>query len=275
MSSSSNNEFVTAIRPCPFSGASGEALQLLGPVGVTQGGEFSSNNFSLVYCEKSDLVFLNPLPTDKDFEVMYSAEQFSSEEYVDPGRIESMMQYYGGCINHHFNLERADTFRLLEVGAGMAWVSRALKGIRADALTRAQDISRECKNKCAWVDEYFVGSVEDFCYATSERFNAISLTHVIEHLPDPVRTLKTLTGVLAPGGVIFVTAPGRPRNWQPSQGLAPWLAYSYLHVPAHITYFSETSLQMAAQMAGLRLTFWDGSHDNGQAFEAVLSPANG
>jgi hypothetical protein len=53
------------------------------------------------------------------------------------------------------------------------------------------------------MDGYFVGSVGDFCYATSERFNAISLTHV----------------------------------------------------PAHITYFSETSLQMAPQIAGLRLTF--------------------
>ena len=53
----------------------------------------------------------------------------------------------------------------------------------------------------------------------------------------------------------------------------PWLDYSYLHVPAHITYFSETSLQMAASQAGLSLAYWDETQDKHQAFEAVLSPA--
>jgi hypothetical protein len=271
MNLDSITEHETAIRPCPFSGTFGDSLQHLGAVGITQSGDFSCRSFSLVYCEKSDLVYLSPLPQEKDFETMYSAEQFDSDEYVDPQRIESMMQYYGGCINNHFKLEQADPFRLLEVGAGMAWVSRALKGIAPESTTQAQDISPECKNMCEWVDDYFVGPVEQLCSQNQERFHAISLTHVIEHLPDPVNTLKTLAGMLEPGGLIFVTAPGRPKNWSPEQGLGPWLDYSYLHVPAHITYFSETSLKMAANMAGLKLTFWDGSHDDGQAFEAILS----
>jgi len=267
------NWFQPAIRPCPFSGAGGDALQSLGPVAINQTGDYSIGNFSLVYCASSDVVYLNPLPRAWDFEAMYSAEQFDSAEYVDPQRIDAMMEYYGDCINRHFSLEQAVQFRLLEVGAGMSWVSRALKGIRPDATTRAQDISPECKDACEWVDEYFVGSVEKFCAQNRERFHAISLTHVIEHLPDPVGTLKILAGTLEPEGLIFVTAPGRPKGWLPEQGLGPWLDYSYLHVPAHITYFSETSLRMAAHKAGLRLTFWDGGHDDGQAFEAVLSPA--
>lgn len=274
MTSDPNSEFAPALRPCPFSGAHGNSLQYLGPVPITQVGDFSCDNFSLVYCEKSAVVYLSPLPQEEDFEAMYSAGQFDSEEYVDPQRIELMMQYYGNCINHHFNLEQTGPFRLFEVGAGMAWVSRALKGIRPESITRAQDISPECKDACEWVDDYFVGPVEKFCDQNRERFHAISLTHVIEHLPDPVSTLKILAGTLEPGGLIFVTAPGRPKGWLPEQGLGPWLNYSYLHVPAHITYFSETSLQMAANMAGLKLTFWDGSHDDGQAFEAILSPAN-
>ena len=275
MTIATNSEPENTLRPCPFSGADGDALRSLGPVAITQPGEFSSSDFSLVYCENSDLVYLNPLPQAKDFEVMYSAGQFDSDEYVDPQRIESMMQYYGGCIKNHFNLQQTGPFRLLEVGAGMAWVSRALKGIEPSSVTRAQDISPECKDVCDWVDDYFVGPVEAFSEQTRERFHAISLTHVIEHLPDPVSTLKILSGLLEPDGLIFVTAPGRPKDWSPEQGLGPWLDYSYLHVPAHITYFSETSLQMAAQKAGLRLTFWDGNHDDGQAFEAILSPAHG
>ena len=274
MTLNSNSEHETVIRPCPFSGAKGEALQHLGPVSATQSGDFSSSNFSLIYCAESDLVYLNPLPKEGDFAAMYSAGQFDSAEYVDPQRIESMMEYYGGCIDHHFNLQQTGPFRLLEVGAGMAWVSRALKSISPGSITRAQDISSECKDACEWVDDYFVGTVEQFSTKSQERFHAISLTHVIEHLPDPVSTLKTLAGMLEPDGLIFVTAPGRPKDWLPQLGLAPWLDYSYLHVPAHITYFSEKSLQLAAHVAGLKLTYWDGSHDDGQAFEAILSPTN-
>ncbi len=270
-----SNSFNPELRPCPVSGSRGKALQCLGPVAVTQGGAYSSSNFNLVYCEKADVVYLDPLPDARDFEVMYGAGQFASAEYTDPHRVESMLQYYGSCIERHFNLRQGERFRLLEVGAGLSWVSRAMKNINQDSTTFAQDISAECKDVCAWVDEYFVGSLEDFCAQHPERYDAISMTHVIEHVPDPLDTLKILAGMLAPDGVIFVTAPARPTGWLPEQGLEPWLNYAYLHVPAHITYFSETSLRLAAEQAGLSLRYWDGSHESGQAFESVLSPACG
>ena len=261
------------LRACPFSGASGSSLQSLGPVAVTQPGNFSSDEFRLVYCQKADVVYLDPLPIDQDFETMYSMGQFGSSEYVDPDRIDAMMEYYSECINQHFKLCQYDQFRLLEVGAGMAWVSKALKSIDPESLTQGQDVSPECMNVCKWVDDYFLGTVEEFSRQSQAKFQAISLTHVIEHLPDPVGTLKVLATMLDRDGVMLVTAPWRPKGWSPDQGLEPWLNYSYLHVPAHITYFSETSLQMAARQAGLSLAFWDASMDDHQAFEAVLSPA--
>ena len=261
------------LRACPFSGASGNSLQSLGSVAVTQPGSFSSDEFRLVYCRKADVVYLDPIPIEQDFETMYSMGQFGSSEYVDPERVDLMMEYYSGCINRHFKLCQFDQFRLLEVGAGMAWVSKALKSIKPESLTQGQDISPECVDVCEWVDHYFLGTVEEFSRQSQVRFQAISLTHVIEHLPDPVGTLKVLATMLDRDGVMLVTAPWRPKGWSPDQGLELWLDYSYLHVPAHITYFSETSLQMAARQAGLSLAFWDASMDDHQAFEAVLSPA--
>lgn len=261
------------LRACPFSGASGSSLKNLGTVAVTQPGSYSSDEFKLVYCQEADVVYLDPLPNDQDIETMYSMEQFGSSEYVDPVRIDAMMDYYSGCINQHFKLGQFGQFRLLEVGAGMAWVSKSLKSIKPEALTQGQDVSPECIDKCDWVDDYFLGTVEEFSRQSQARFQAISLTHVIEHLPDPVGTLKVLAAMLDSDGVMLVTAPWRPMGWSPDQGLEPWLEYSYLHVPAHITYFSETSLQMAASQAGLTLAFWDETQDNHQAFEAVLSSA--
>ncbi len=261
------------LRACPFSGASGNSLQSLGSVAVTQPGSYSSDEFRLVYCREADVVYLDPLPIGQDFETMYSMGQFDSSAYVDPERIDAMMEYYSGCIERHFKLCRFDRFRLLEVGAGMAWVSKSLTSIKPESQTQGQDVSPECIDVCEWVDDYFLGTVEEFSRQSQARFQAISLTHVIEHLPDPVGTLKVLAAMLDSDGVMLVTAPWRPMGWSPDQGLEAWLEYSYLHVPAHITYFSETSLRMAASQAGLSLAYWDETQDKHQAFEAVLSPA--
>lgn len=267
--------FQPRMRKCPVSGVSGLRLQNLGAVAVTQQVSLSRDTFNLVYSAKADLVYLDPLPEEQDFELMYSAVQFDSDEYSDPARIESMMDYYSKCIERHFQLDlhqsqSSEPFKMLEVGAGMSWVSRALKSIEPEARTQAQDISPECLEKCEWVDDYFHGTIEALNQQKPTSYNAISLTHVIEHVPDPVKTLKTLASMLAINGVILLTAPSRPKGWMPESGLQLWLDYSYLHVPAHITYFSETALRMAAEKAGLVLKHWDGSHDDHQAFEATL-----
>jgi hypothetical protein len=258
------------IRPCPVCGDHGRKLRVLGEVPQTQDGNYSSKEFRLALCRRSDLVYLDPLPTEDDFNIMYGMGQFDSSEYTEEERVASMMEYYSHCIKQHFAGSNEESFTLLEIGAGMAWVSKALKQINASASTLAQDISDECASRCDWVDKYFIGSVDEFCQSRSQKINAISLTHVIEHLPDPVATLKTLASMLEAGGSILVTAPLRPTGWKPKQGIGPWLEYSYLHVPAHINYFSQTSLTEAAEQAGLVVSHWDGSSEDSQAFEAVL-----
>jgi len=97
---------------------------------------------------------------------------------------------------------------------------------------------------------------------------------VIEHLVDPQAMLLKLAPRLSPDGRMLITAPYRPSGWQPTQGLAPWLAYSYLHVPAHVSYLSRRWFELTAARAGLELLHWDASSEDGQAFEVVLGPAD-
>lgn len=66
-------------------------------------------------------------------------------------------------------------------------------------------------------------------------FQLASMTHVIEHLTDPKDMLHRIAKRLVPGGKLFITAPFRPIKWRPGDGIKPWLNYSYLHVPAHVS----------------------------------------
>jgi len=243
-------------------------LQDLGELAPTHPGAFHVSNFNLTYCPKCDSVYLEPAPTTNDLHVLYvDSVQFSSEHYTSPEQVEKMLAYYGGALRGH-NLLPQSHSRVLEIGAGFAWVSRAAKDIDPTSVTVAQDLSEECATRCEWVDHYHVCPLDSMPPENS--FDLISMTHVIEHLVDPKAVLKLLCSRLKKHGKLFITAPHRPKGWSPKQGIEPWKEYSYLHVPAHVTYFSLKWFELMAPQLGIRILHWDASHDDHQAFELVL-----
>jgi SAM-dependent methyltransferase len=244
-----------------------QAASTLGTVDVTHDGNFTTRNYSLVLCRACDVVYLDPLPSAADLKLLYEdSKQFTDAHYTAPEQVEKILNYYRGCLRSRDLLPRADS-RVLEVGAGLAWVSRASKEASARTVTVAQDVSAECASACPWVDQYFVGNLDQL--PASAPFDLASLTHVIEHLADPARMLRTLGRLIAPGGKVFVTAPFRPTGWRAELGIEPWRHYSYLHVPAHITYFSRRWFEHNAAPE-FRIVHWSDVHEDGQAFELVL-----
>lgn len=80
-------------------------------------------------------------------------------------------------------------------------------------------------------------------------FDVIVLSHVIEHLPDPVKTLAELRSLLRPNGQLIITTPN-------VRGLGSKIFRGYwrgLEPPRHFNVFSTTSLQKALTIAGFRV----------------------
>lgn len=244
-------------------------LRALGSVAPTHHGRFDSAHFALVHCARCDVVYLDPAPTAHDLHVLYEeSEQFSDAHYTEPAQVAKILDYYGDAVTR-LELLPPDGGRVLEVGAGLAWVSRACKQLAAAVETVAQDVSTECADACTWVDRYHVGPVSSL--PVDGDFALASMTHVIEHLVDPAAMLGEIASRLAPRGKLFVTAPYRPSGWCADDGIAKWMEYSYLHVPAHVTYFSRAWFDLVAPRHGLAVAHWDASHEDGQAFELVLA----
>ncbi len=80
-------------------------------------------------------------------------------------------------------------------------------------------------------------------------FDAVTMHHVIEHVPDPVATLRECRRVVRPGGRVVVVTPNVEslghRHFQES-----WLG---LDVPRHFHVFSKRALGLIAEAAGLRI----------------------
>lgn len=307
--SSASLEEKAVIRPCPVCNTHTPPAHLIGRLPKTFHGALVQNEYDLAYCACKSLIYISPLPPAEDLDTIYvKSEQFSDPLYTDATRVEAILEYIGGClqrivkfqtekknaarlagdglprrlrerISHWFPALKAEKSRkqaasdlaVLEIGAGRAWMCRSAKRHSTSAKTTAQDISPEASSACEWVDDYLVCDLDDLRIDARGPFDVISITHVIEHLTDPVATIRRCKGLLADGGVIFVTAPHRPVGWKDGDsGIEAWKTYSYNHIPAHIQYFSRGSMEALAGKAGCELVYWIDRHEDGQAFEAWL-----
>jgi hypothetical protein len=266
------------VRRCPVCGSDGESATWIGKLESTAGTALKQPVYDLVQCTGCTLVYLSPEPPAEDLKTIYvDSTQFEDPTYTDPARIAAINEYLSSCLVRILarqNKSADASIRLLEVGAGLAWMSRAAKSLQPLSITTAQDITAEVSSSCTWVDNYVHGEVSDARVAQHGPYDVISLTHVIEHLVDPVSVIRRCVNLLSPDGIIFVTAPHRPIGWREfTRNILPWKEGSYTHVPAHIQYFSESSMRALSTKAVCQLVAWSGEHEDGQALEAWLGRA--
>ena len=79
-------------------------------------------------------------------------------------------------------------------------------------------------------------------------FDAITYQDVIEHVPDPVKELKTAYKYLKDGGIIFLVTPDIGGYWH-SLLKSMWYHYK---PGEHIMYFSQNNLKLALEKAGFK-----------------------
>jgi SAM-dependent methyltransferase len=78
-------------------------------------------------------------------------------------------------------------------------------------------------------------------------FDVISIWHVLEHLPNPLATLKEARRLLRPGGVLALAVPNFG-GWQAGWFGAHW---PHLDLPRHLYHFSPETLAMTLSRADL------------------------
>jgi 2-polyprenyl-3-methyl-5-hydroxy-6-metoxy-1,4-benzoquinol methylase len=130
--------------------------------------------------------------------------------------------------------------KVLDFGSSVGHVVQSLATRRPDLEIQCIEASAPSRDYLASEGLQVAGSIED----VSERFDAILMIEVIEHIPEPVAVLSALRRRLKPWGRIFITTPcGQLRS-----GSRKTHAYDQ---PEHIHFFTERSLQTACRRAGM------------------------
>jgi len=135
------------------------------------------------------------------------------------------------------------TSHILDVGCGTGALLRALGDAGYERLTGvdpflpADDVAGPVRLLRREVD------------AIDGPFDLVMLHHVLEHVPDPERTMRAVRGLLSPGGRVLVRVPIVPNEMWDRHG-ASWVQ---LDAPRHLTIPSERGLTRLAERCGLRL----------------------
>lgn len=86
------------------------------------------------------------------------------------------------------------------------------------------------------------------------RYDAVTMTDVLEHIPQPVAILQAVARLLEPGGWMAVKVPCGPSQWHKERVLAslkPGRRVSLADNLVHVNHFSPASLARALASAGL------------------------
>lgn len=100
--------------------------------------------------------------------------------------------------------------KLADIGSGTGTTLSLIAHRRSDIRLTAVDIDRTFLDHVAervnGVDTLRVNSVEDL-FETSQRFDTVVMSHVLEHTHRPLDVVRGVNGVLAEGGVAIYAVP--------------------------------------------------------------------
>jgi len=167
-----------------------------------------ANVFNLKRCAHCGLVFLDPRPTSEAVAAYYSPSGGGPRTYAPEFFTFSPELVAVG----HKRLERIERIlgrrgSLFDFGCGYGEFLTAAheRGWQCAGLEVAPSCLRHLHARLPWVRLY-EGDVASL-QAEGQRFDVVTLWHLLEHLPDPLTPLARLSQVVAKDGLLVAEVP--------------------------------------------------------------------
>ena len=202
----------------------------------------SGRPLDVLACVACGFVCQDPLPAPGELARWYRGHYRTEYKGVARPRLRHVWRAAGHALDR---LAFAAPFvrpglRALDVGAGGGEFVALLARRGLDAHGIEPDDGYAGFARTAYGVDVRTGAIDDLPEAPA--WDLITMFHVLEHVPDPVRALESLRRRLAPSGTLVVEVP----NVEYVR-----CAPSNLFFAAHVHYFSGRTLARAAALAGL------------------------
>jgi len=201
--------------------------------------------YQLARCPSCRLVFLDPRPSHEELALAYQSEYRTWQSGDSPSRLNAAIAKTGYRRKLKFIGPVSGTGTLLDVGCGdggfilqakrLGWAVTGTEFNDDQAGAVADSTGCEVRS----------GDLED-CGFRDGQLEAVTLWHVLEHVEDPVGTLRETRRLLCQGGRLYVTVPDSA-CWGAKLFGRYWAGYD---APRHLCDFNKETLRMALVKAG-------------------------
>ena len=198
--------------------------------------------FQIIQCAHCDLKYTDPAPSKEAIGPYYNFPAYISHTDDKTGLINKL---YHSVRNHTLDqktnwvqsLFTGYKGHLLEVGAGTGAFAHAMtkKGWAVTAL-EPDAASRE---RALATYQIKIAPIEELFTLTENKFDVITLWHVLEHVHDLNEYLSTFNKILRPNGRLIIAVPNYT-SFDAQFYKKYWAAYD---VPRHLYHFSPTSME--------------------------------
>jgi 2-polyprenyl-3-methyl-5-hydroxy-6-metoxy-1,4-benzoquinol methylase len=205
----------------------------------------SGGEFEVVRCSTCTLVYTNPRVSPDQISLFYPHQYYGDKSKRFRRVIEALLPT--------FKVQRAKTImhykttgRVLDVGCG--------RGVfLAEMRKRGWEVvgTELSEGACGFAREELglnVVACSDLrkCGFETESFDVVTLSHVLEHLPNPLETLLEAARILEEDGLLFLAVP----NVDSFQARISGPKWALWDVPRHYYHFSPETLRRMLDLAG-------------------------
>lgn len=206
------------------------------------------NNWRLVKCRNCGLIFLNPRPSWEAIRQRYGPNQYNylvgGKKYINSEK--EMVRRNLQTVQSIETLKKGG--KLLEVGSATGYFLKAakMKGWDVYGVEVCKEGVEYAKREFGIIT--FLGTLEEANFP-SKFFDVIVMYHTLEHLIDPLATLKEAERILKNDGLVHISVPNIS-CWERVLHGKNWGTFE---LPSHLYCFTPLTLQKLVQKAGFRI----------------------
>ena len=208
------------------------------------------------------MIFLNPQPEKQDLNKYYPENYgpYIEEKIIKHGSITKLLRKIKLSLGSKFENRNKkidnSTKKYLDFGCGGGFnLERKKKAYPKWDLYGLDVNEQACQSaKDKGFAVYFDKDLS--CQLPDKFFDIINMSQVLEHLDNPIVTLKRLRGALRDDGMLTISIPNYD-SYSRRIFKSFWYA---LDVPRHLFHFTPTTLKEILKKSGFELTkikFWD------------------
>ena len=189
----------------------------------------TESSWSIVKCRRCSLVYVNPRLTGESRTNYYvkrmrttngeASSQLPEADLIHAAKVREYHTRIDRQVqnSHVFALQRrilqqisevVPTGRFLDVGCGWGYLLKFASeefGYDVYGIEPTKEIAEACRSGRG-LKNVSQGTIDEAEYPP-DFFNVVTLMDVLEHLPDPGKTLAKINTMLVPGGAVFIKVP--------------------------------------------------------------------